>query len=84
MTATPPKRVFATRPGNAENWIRAADAPAPRVPDAVVYSARLTIDVTPDQRARIKIAAFHRGVTVADMLRELLAREFPEGNGDAT
>ncbi len=84
MTATPPKRAFATRPGNAENWIRAADAPAPRVPDAVVYSARLTIDVTPDQRARIKIAAFQRGVTVADMLRELLAREFPEGNGEAT
>ena len=47
-------------------------------------SACLTIDVTPDQRARIKIAAFQRGVTVADMLRELLAREFPESNGDAT
>jgi hypothetical protein len=84
MSATPPKRAFATRPGNAENWIRAADAPALRVPDAVVYSARLTIDVTPDQRARIKIAAFQRGVTVADMLRELFAREFPESNGDAT
>lgn len=84
MTATPPKRGFVTRPGDAENWIKAAEAPASRVPDAAIYSARLTIDVTPDQRARIKIAAFQSGVTVADMLRELLAREFPQSNGDAT
>jgi hypothetical protein len=84
MTATPPKRGFATRPGDAETWIRAAEVTAPRTPDATIYTARLTIDVTPDQRARIKIAAFQRGVTVADMLRELLAREFPQGNGDAT
>ncbi|NKL37175.1 hypothetical protein GFL49_26060 [Rhizobium leguminosarum bv. viciae] len=84
MTATPPKRGFATRPGDAEHWIKAADAPALRAPDAPIYSARLTIDVTPDQRARIKIAAFQRGVTVADMLRELLAREFPQSTGDAT
>jgi hypothetical protein len=84
MTATPPKRGFATRPGDAETWIRSADVPAARLPDTTIYSARLTIDVTPDQRARIKIAAFQRGVTVADMLRELLPREFPESTGDAT
>jgi hypothetical protein len=28
-------------------------------------------------RGRIKIVAFQRGITVADMLRDLLAREFP-------
>lgn len=84
MSATPPKRGFATRPGDPDNWIKAADAPPARTGDAAIYSARLTIDVTPDQRARIKIAAFGRGVTVADMLRELLAREFPPSNGDAT
>ena len=84
MTATPPKRGFATRPGDPESWIRAAAATPARPADPTVYSARLTIDVTPDQRARIKIAAFQRGVTVADMLRELLAREFPESTGDAT
>jgi len=33
--------------------------------------------VTPAQRGRIKIAAFERGMTVADMLRALLTREFP-------
>ena len=31
----------------------------------------------PELRGRIKIAAFGRGITVADMLRDLLAREFP-------
>ncbi|MBB4840921.1 hypothetical protein HNP52_004018 [Sphingomonas kyeonggiensis] len=84
MTASPPKRGFATRPGDPETWIKAADATPVRAADPAVYSARLTIDVTPDQRARIKIAAFGRGVTVADMLRELLAREFPQRTGDAT
>ena len=42
------------------------------------YTARLTIDVTPELRGRIKIAAFRRGLTAADMLRQVLEREFPE------
>ena len=42
------------------------------------FTARLTIDVTPALRGRIKIAAFQRGITVADMLRALLSREFPD------
>ena len=41
------------------------------------FTARLTIDVTPDLRGRIKVAAFRRGTTVAEMLRDLLSREFP-------
>jgi hypothetical protein len=43
-----------------------------------VYSARLTVDVTPALRGRIKVAAFRRGMTAAAMLRALLEREFPE------
>ncbi len=78
------KRGFAARPADAERWVRAPEPSPRRDDDATVYSARLTIDVTPDQRARIKIAAFRRGVTVADMLRDLLAREFPlSTEGDA-
>lgn len=42
------------------------------------YSARLTLDVTPALRTRIKLAAFARGVTMAEMLREVLERQFPE------
>jgi hypothetical protein len=43
----------------------------------VLYSARLTIDVTPQLRARVKVAAFQSGVTVAELVRGLLEREFP-------
>lgn len=43
-----------------------------------LYTARLTLDVTPAMRARIKVSAFTQGVTVADLLRALLEREFPE------
>ena len=48
------------------------------------FTARLTIDVTPALRGRIKIAAFQRGLTVADMLRALLDREFPADGGAAS
>ena len=36
-----------------------------------------------EQRGRIKVTAFKRGLTVADMLRDLLAHEFPDSDGDA-
>lgn len=45
------------------------------------FTARLTIDVTPDLRGRIKITAFERGVTVAYMLRTLLLKTFPRTKG---
>ena len=50
--------------------------------EASGFTARLTIDVTPDLRARVRIAAFRRAQTVADMLRDLLAREFTTIEGD--
>ncbi len=67
------------RPGAdpASAWIHKAeaiDAPA----KASIFTARLTIDVTPALRGRIKVVAFRRGITAADMLRELLEREYPE------
>lgn len=72
---------FAARPARVEAWIReTADSPGvTATPERRnPFTARLTIDVTPACRGRIKIAAFARGQTVADMLRELLGREFPE------
>ena len=47
-------------------------------PHSGPYTARLTIDVTPAMRGRLKIIAFRNGQTVADMLRALLDREFPD------
>jgi hypothetical protein len=78
------KRGFASRPADPERWIKAPDAPTARALADAGYSARLTIDVTPELRGRIKIAAFQRGVTVAEMLRDLLARAFPDNAGESS
>ena len=83
MTKRQPKRGFASRPGNPESWIRTPDRSADRG-SGDEFTARLTIDVTPALRGRIKVVAFRRGVTVAAMLRALLAREFPDDDGAAS
>jgi hypothetical protein len=78
------RRGFVARPNDPEHWIKAADTSPARSEAANTYTARLTIDITPQLRGRIKVAAFRRGVTVADMLRDLLAHEFPSATeGDA-
>ena len=82
MSERSPKRSFASRPADPESWIKAPDRPSPRVEATADFTARLTIDVTADMRGRIKIAAFQRGQTVADMLRALLEREFPPPSGE--
>ena len=64
----------------ASVWVRQADT-TEAVAKASIYTARLTIDVTPTLRGRIKVMAFGRGITAAEMLRSLLEREFGE---DAT
>ena len=82
MTERSPKRGFAAHPGDPEAWVRAPERSTSRTPN-VEFTAGLTIDVTPALPRRIKIAAFHRGLTVADMLRALLDREFPADGGAA-
>ena len=81
MTARAAPRGFAERPGSAgaEAWVSAAPDVTPPALRSDVYSARLTIDITTAMRGRIKVAAFQRGETVADMLRAMFEREFPEG-----
>jgi hypothetical protein len=82
MSERSAKRGFASRPGDADSWVRAPESlPASRPPED--FSARLTIDVTPALRGRIKVTAFRRGMTVADMLRALLDREFLDDGGAA-
>jgi hypothetical protein len=60
----------------AEAWVRQGEDAD--IGKGDLYTARLTIDVTPALRARIKVAAFTQGITVAETLRGLLEREFPE------
>jgi hypothetical protein len=83
VTGGAPRRRFASRPGDAESWVKAPDPAVAGDPQAEAFTARLTIDVTPVLRGRIKVAAFRRGMTVADMLRTLLLREFPDDGGSA-
>jgi len=53
---------------------------------AEVYSARLTVDITPALRVRIKVFAYQSGKTVTEVLRELLEQNFPEdtATGEST
>ncbi|HDL6904396.1 TPA: chromosome partitioning protein ParB [Yersinia enterocolitica] len=80
MSSTHSKRIaIGVRPPTdpqAEAWIRQGDASSVQKSD--LYTARLTLDITPAMRARIKVSAFTQGVTVAELLRALLEREFPE------
>jgi hypothetical protein len=62
--------------------VRRLETPTSRESDASLFTVLLTIDVTPERRGRIKVTAFARGQTVADMLGDLLAREFPDRDGD--
>lgn len=85
MTKPPPsnsqrRALIGRRPGAdpASAWVQQVDA-VNATAKASVYTARLTIDVTPALRGRIKVVAFQRGVTAVEMLRKLLEREFPEG-----
>jgi hypothetical protein len=82
MSERSPKRGFAARPADPERWVKATEPPSARPGDGAAFTARLTIDITPALRGRIKIVAFQRDVTVADMLRDLLAREFSPSQGD--
>lgn len=73
--------VLASQSGSAARWGRPRGNRARPRSKQRPFTARLTIDVTPDLRARIKIAAFERGVTVAYMLRSLLLKAFPRTTG---
>lgn len=69
---------------HAEAWVRQGEANdlqkgvVSRNQKGDLYTARLTLDITPAMRARIKVSAFTQGVTVAELLRGLLEREFPD------
>jgi hypothetical protein len=65
-----------------EAWVRQGDGENLQKGD--LFTARLTLDVTPAMRARIKVSAFTQGTTVAELLRALLDREFPESPSETS
>jgi len=74
---------FAARPRDPDTWVSTSEPPpTPASGKAEIYTARLTVDVTSALRGRIKVAAFTRGLTVADMLRAMLEQAFPDQDGN--
>jgi hypothetical protein len=83
MTNRGPKRAFVAGPRDPDTWVRAPEPSASQNgTKADQFTAQLTIDATPELRGGIKGAAFGRGITVAEMLRDLLTREFTHHPGD--
>ena len=69
---------------DAEHWVRQRDDTTHgNSVSANPHTARLTVDVTPALRGRIKVAAFRSGATVAELVRALLEERFPETEKDA-
>ena len=68
------------RPSDAQRWISQGNARRSALGKGALYTARLTVDVTPLLRARIKVAAIAADLTVSELLRALLDREFPPEN----
>lgn len=73
------RAAIGTRPPaspQAQAWVHQGDGADFSKTD--LYTARMTLDVTPALRARIKVTAFTQGITVAVMLRDLLETTYPE------
>lgn len=77
MTGREPRSSFTARPRDADAWVRSPEPATATPAKSDLFTARLTVDVTPELRGRLKIAAFQRGLTLADMLRALLEERFP-------
>ncbi len=72
----PPRR-FVARPRGVEAWVSAGEGERTTSPSRSANTARLTIDGTPELRKRLKLAALQRGLTLADLVRAMLAEAFP-------
>ena len=81
MSAAQSRRLSGPRAIEPETLVCSPSNERRRVAHAYVFTARLTIDLTPKLRSRIKAVARERDQSVAQMLRALLRREF-SGSGD--
>lgn len=71
----------APRPVTADDWITnrggTPEVPAPKPPAPAEPMKRLTIDIPETLHTRTKAGCAQRGTKMADLVRELLEREFP-------
>jgi len=64
--------------GSVEEAVAAAPSVVVPLPQAAEPMKRFTIDVTEELHKRIKSQCAQRGAKMADVIRELLEREFPK------
>jgi len=78
MSGKRPELSAKVAPRLADAWVKqgTVDSKCDPRPTSVSHSARLTVDITPALRRSIKLAAISQGVTVAQLLRGMLDREF--------
>jgi predicted DNA binding CopG/RHH family protein len=75
-----------TAPADADDWVQNARQADPEATTAIATASlspveamkRFTIDVPNELHRRIKTQCAMRGAKMADVLREILEREFPK------
>lgn len=65
-----------------DNWVTNRDADVPEAAPPQEPMKRLTIDVPLSLHTRIKTACARRGPHMADEIRDLLEKHFPESTGE--
>ena len=65
------------KPASPDEWVQGAAPPAQDTMPAQRMK-RLTIDVSADLHTRLKLECTRRGLKIADVVRDLLEREFPQ------
>ena len=65
------------KPTTPDEWVRSTPAPDQATPAPAPPMKRFTIDVPPELHSRVKVACAARGLKMADVIRDLLEREFP-------
>ena len=83
MSVAQSRRASAPRAIEPETLVCSPSNERRRVAQAYVFTARVTVDLTPNLRSRMKVVARERDQSVAQMLRALLRREFAESGDTA-
>jgi hypothetical protein len=66
------------KPVTADDWVQSTGRAPEQTPAAsATPMKRLTIDVSVDLHTRLKLECTRRGLKIADVVRDLLEREFP-------
>lgn len=66
-----------------DNWVQHRDTAPPEPTEPQEPMKRLTIDVPLSLHTRIKATCARRGPHMADEIRDLLEKHFPENEGEA-